>query len=158
MEKLVKQIFEILKEKGATLGTAESCTGGLLASDITSVSGSSEFFVGSIVSYANSVKEKFFGVTKEDLKNHGAVSQVVAEKMGVEVRHQLNCTYGIGITGIAGPGGGSKEKPVGTVWLAVCGPDFVYTERKLFSGDRQQIRKSAAECALKLLLEKINQR
>jgi PncC family amidohydrolase len=101
------------------------------------------------------VKEKFLGVTKDDLKNHGAVSQVVAEKMAVEVRHQLNCTYGIGITGVAGPGGGSKEKPVGTVWLAVCGPNFVYTERKLFTGDRQAIRKSSAEFALKLLTDKI---
>jgi PncC family amidohydrolase len=153
----VKDLFEILKEKKATLGTAESCTGGLLAAEITSVSGSSEFFIGSIVSYANSVKQKFFNVTEEDLKIHGAVSQIVAEKMAIGVRHQLNCTFGISITGVAGPKGGSKEKPVGTVWLGVVGPNFVYSEKKLFSGDRQQIRKSSVECALHLLTEKIRQ-
>jgi len=154
LEELVLQVFEILKRKNATLGTAESCTGGMLAAEITEVSGSSQFFLGSIVSYANEVKEKFLGVTKEDLKNHGAVSQVVAEKMAIHVRHQLNCTLSVSITGIAGPGGGTETKPVGTIWFGVCGPNFVYTEKQQFSGDRHQIRKSSVEHALKLLIEK----
>jgi len=155
VESLIQELFKILKEKKATLGTAESCTGGLLASEITSIAGSSEFFLGSIVSYANSVKEAFLDVTKEELKDHGAVSQIVAEKMAKGVRHRLNCTYGIGITGIAGPGGGSKEKPVGTIWLAVSGPNFVSTQKEMFQGNRQEIRKKASEQALKLLIEKI---
>lgn len=156
MSKL-EELFQLLKEKKATIGAAESCTGGQFSVKITAVPGSSEFFVGSIISYANSVKENVLHVPEIDLKNHGAVSQVVAEKMAQKVRELLNCTYSVSITGIAGPGGGSQTKPVGTVWFGISGLNFVKTEMKQFSGDRSQVQEAAANYALELLIRNIKE-
>jgi len=152
----VNELFQILKDKNATLGAAESCTGGRFSAKITAVPGSSEFFIGSIISYDNSVKKKVLEIPEIDLKNHGAVSQIVAEKMAVNVREVLNCTYSISITGVAGPGGGSKDKPIGTVWFGISGPKIVLTEKKLFTGDRSQVQQSAVEFALELLINTIS--
>lgn len=151
----VKELFEILKQQNATVGCAESCTGGQLSAKITEVPGSSEFFIGSVICYANSVKQNVLHVPEIDLKTHGAVSQVVAEKMARNVREVLNCTFSVSITGIAGPGGGSQEKPVGTVWFGISGLNFVKTEKKLFTGDRAQVQESAATYALDLLIREI---
>lgn len=151
----VQELFEILKKQKATIGFAESCTGGQLSSKITAVPGSSEFFVGSIISYANSVKENVLEIPEIDLKNHGAVSQTVAEKMSRNVRELLNCTFSVSITGVAGPGGGTQDKPVGTVWFGISGLKFVKTEKKLFTGDRTQVQESAANYALDLLIREI---
>lgn len=148
----VEELFQILKAKKATLGAAESCTGGLFSAKITTVPGSSEFFIGSVVSYANSVKEKVLEIPEIDLKTHGAVSQVVAEKMSSNVRELLNCTYSVSITGVAGPGGGTQSKPVGTVWFGISGPKFVKTDMKQFTGDRSRVQQSAVEYALELLI------
>lgn len=153
----VLELFKLLKEKKATIGFAESCTGGQLSAKITEVPGSSEFFIGSIISYANSVKENVLQIPEIDIKTHGAVSQVVAEKMSRNVRELLNCTYSVSITGIAGPGGGSQTKPVGTVWFGISGLNIVKTEMKQFSGDRSQVQDAAAEYALELLIRNIRE-
>lgn len=155
MNEKVQELFQILKSKKATLGAAESCTGGQFSAKITAVPGSSEFFLGSVVSYANSVKQDVLEVPEIALKNHGAVSQVVAEKMAIGVRQLLNCTFSVSITGVAGPGGGTEVKPVGTVWFGISGPNFVKTEKKLFKGDRAQVQLSAVEYALELLIREI---
>lgn len=152
----VNELFQILKDQHATLGAAESCTGGRLSAKITAVPGSSEFFIGSIISYANSVKKNVLEIPEIDLENHGAVSQIVAEKMAKNVRELLNCTYSVSITGVAGPGGGTQSKPVGTVWFGISGPKFVKTEMKSFTGDRSQVQQSAVEYALELLIRTIN--
>lgn len=149
----IEELFKILKEKKATLGAAESCTGGRFSAKITAVPGSSEFFIGSIISYANSVKEKILEVPEIDIKNHGAVSRVVAEKMAVQVRELLNCTFSVSITGIAGPGGGTQAKPVGTVWFGISGLNIVKTEVKQFTGDRAQVQEAAANYAIELLIK-----
>lgn len=151
----VQKLFQILKSKNATLGAAESCTGGQFSAKITAVPGSSEFFTGAVVSYANSVKEELLKVPQVDLKTDGAVSQKVAEKMAIGVRQLLNCTFSVSITGVAGPGGGTEEKPVGTVWFGISGPKFVKTEKKLFKGDRAQVQLCAVEFALELLIREI---
>jgi PncC family amidohydrolase len=151
----IEELFKILKEKKATLGAAESCTGGRLSAKITAVPGSSEFFIGSIISYANSVKEKILEVPEIDIKNHGAVSRVVAEKMAVQVRELLNCTFSVSITGIAGPGGGTQAKPVGTVWFGISGLNIVKTEVKQFTGDRAQVQEAAANYAIELLIRTV---
>lgn len=141
----------------ATVGAAESCTGGLLSSIITAVPGSSAYFLGSVVSYSNEIKSKVLNVPEASIRAHGAVSQEVAQKMAEGVRHLLNCTYAVSITGIAGPGGGSSEKPVGTIWFGVCGPHFVYTYKQNFNGDREQIRLRSAQHALQLLIQHIKE-
>lgn len=153
----IQQLFKLLKEKKATFGAAESCTGGQFSAKITKVPGSSEFFLGSVISYANSVKENVLKVPEIDLKNHGAVSQVVAEKMSRNVRELLNCTYSVSITGIAGPGGGSQTKPVGTVWFGISGLNFVKSEMKHFTGDRSQVQEAAVNYALELLIRNIKE-
>ncbi|MES2770159.1 MAG: CinA family protein [Bdellovibrionota bacterium] len=152
----VEELFKILKEKKATLGAAESCTGGRFSAKITAVPGSSEFFIGSIISYANSVKQDVLEIPEIDIKNHGAVSQVVAEKMSRNVRELLNCTFSVSITGIAGPGGGSQTKPVGTVWFGISGLKIVKTEMKVFIGDRARVQDAASDYAIELLIKTIS--
>ncbi len=115
-------VAALLLEKGATLSTAESCTGGVIASKFTAMSGASEYFWGGVVSYDNSVKEGVLGVSRENLETYGAVSEQVALQMAEGVRRLCGTTYGVATTGIAGPTGGTPEKPVGTVWMAVATP------------------------------------
>ena len=157
MEDLVKKLFTVMKEKKATLGAAESCTGGLFSSYVTDVPGSSAYFLGSVVSYSNEVKKALLHVTSSELEQYGAVSELVAQKMAEGARQVLNCSFSIGITGVAGPGGGSPEKPVGTVWFCVCSPNFVYKIKKQFSGSRRAIREDSVKFALELLIEKIKE-
>ena len=152
----VLELFKILKEKNATLGAAESCTGGQLSAKITAVPGSSEFFLGSIISYANSVKQEVLEIPEIDIKTHGAVSQVVAEKMSRNVRELLNCTFSVSITGIAGPGGGTQTKPVGTVWFGISGLKIVKSEMKVFIGDRARVQDAASDYAIELLIRTIS--
>jgi nicotinamide-nucleotide amidase len=119
---LEQVVGELLLAEGSTLATAESCTGGLVAERITRVAGSSAYFVGGIVAYSNQLKQQLLGVGEEPLVRAGAVSREVAEAMAEGVRQRLGATWGVGITGIAGPAGGSDEKPVGTVHVALAGP------------------------------------
>ena len=147
-EKLVKRLAEL----GRTCGTAESCTGGGIGSAITSVAGSSAVFMGGIISYDNSVKQNVLGVSPETLATVGAVSPETAEQMAVGVRKLLKVDYAVSVTGIAGPGGGSAEKPVGLVWFGIATPAGVKTEKQIFPGNRAEVRTATVEHALSLLL------
>ena len=147
-EKLVKRLAEL----GRTCGTAESCTGGGIGSAITSVAGSSAVFMGGIISYDNSVKQGVLGVSPETLASVGAVSPETAEQMAVGARKLLKVDYAVSVTGIAGPSGGSAEKPVGLVWFGIATPAGVKTEKQIFPGNRAEVRTATVEHALSLLL------
>jgi nicotinamide-nucleotide amidase len=135
-ETLESVIIRFLKSKSATLSTAESCTGGKIASMITSVPGSSSIFAGGIIAYSNEVKVKTLGVDPAILSEYGAVSEECVKAMAQGARKIFNTNYAVATSGIAGPDGGSEEKPVGTVWIAVAGPDFLVAKKAVFGGDR----------------------
>jgi len=145
-------IGAILKEKKLTLGTAESCTGGKIASIITSTPGCSAYFSGSIVSYSNKVKEKVLGVNPEDIEKHGAVSREVVEQMALGAIRQLGCDCSVATSGIAGPDGGTPDKPVGTVWIAAAIGSEVVSECYQFSSIREQNILRSSNMALLMLL------
>lgn len=142
---------ELLKSRGATLALAESCTGGLVAELVTAAPGASEFFVGGVVSYANDVKRTLLGVPDELLKTHGAVSEPVARAMAEGALRAFGADFALSLTGIAGPGGGSAEKPVGLVHFAVASADKTTAKQRIFPGTREQIRRFAAFAGLDLL-------
>lgn len=148
----VQEILGILlQEQGATLSTAESCTGGYIAHLMTSMSGSSKYFNGSIVSYANSAKEELLDVDAENIKKFGAVSQAVVEKMALSSVVKLKSTYAIATSGIAGPTGATKNKPVGTVWIAVAGPFGVESKKYSFGKNRMSNINKTAIMAMDML-------
>src|SRR5438034_9045330 len=144
-------VLDACRERGLTLGTAESCTGGLVAARLTSVPGSSDVFLGAIVSYADAVKTRELGVPADLLRAHGAVSAEVAEAMARGARERLGADVAVAVTGIAGPGGGTAEKPVGLVYLHADGPDGSATREFTFPGDRSSIRVRSAVMALHLV-------
>ncbi len=144
-------VVDLLRERGLTLATAESCTGGLLATRITEVPGSSDVFLGSVVSYANSVKRDRLGVPEEVLAEHGAVSPETAAAMAAGARSALGADVAVSVTGVAGPDGGTEEKPVGLVYLHAVGPGGELDRRLDFPGDRGTIRLRAAVAALHLV-------
>ena len=148
---LEEQLGEELKARGMTLAVAESCTGGLLASRITDVPGSSAYFRGGIVAYQNDVKERLLGVSTEILKRFGAVSEESARAMAHGCRELFSSDVAVAITGIAGPSGGSAEKPVGLVYIAVSALDKVACERFCWSGDRVLNKESSVRAALKMV-------
>ena len=148
-------IGKLLKASGKTLSTAESCTGGLVASMLTSVAGSSEYFLGSVVSYANSVKEGVLGVPSDILKNHGAVSSECVRAMAEGVRKLTGSDFSVATSGIAGPGGGSEEKPVGLVWVGVSSQKGTETYKLLFNSDRKRNTERFASSALYKILKKL---
>lgn len=150
-ETLESVVGRRLRERGETVATAESCTGGLLAGRFTEVPGSSAYFDRGVVTYSNAAKTQLLGVPAELIAAHGAVSTEVAEAMAAGVRRLAGTTYGIAITGIAGPGGGSPEKPVGTVIIALAGPAGVKVRRHRFGGGRREIRTLSVEVALEWL-------
>lgn len=141
-----------LAEKGLTCATAESCTGGGVGSAITAVSGSSAVFWGGVISYDNSVKRDVLGVAEETLATKGAVSPECAAAMAKGAQRLLKTDLAVSLTGIAGPGGGSAEKPVGLVWFGLASAKSVATEKRIFSGDRAAVRAAAVEHALQQLL------
>ena len=147
-EKLVK----VLAKKKMTCATAESCTGGGVGYAITAVSGSSAVFWGGVISYDNSVKHGVLGVPEEVLVTKGAVSSECAAAMAEGARQRLKTDLAVSVTGIAGPGGGSAEKPVGLVWFGLASKVRTITEKKMFLGDRDAVRAAAIEYALGLLL------
>ena len=152
--KLEELVGKLLKNRHCTVATAESCTGGKVASLITSVSGSSEYYKGSVVSYCNEVKADVLGVSRADLEKYGAVSSTVAEQMASGVRSLLKTDYAVATTGIAGPTGGSEEKPVGTVWIAVASPTKVVSRKYVFGKDRAiNIERFAASALSMLIVE-----
>jgi nicotinamide-nucleotide amidase len=144
-------VGELLKGRGETLATAESCTGGLLGGTVTALPGSSDYFLGSIVAYSNDIKRKSLSVSGKDLDEHGAVSEPVAAAMSRGVRKALGADWGVSVTGIAGPGGGTDEKPVGLVYIGISGPSVEKVERHLFIGDRQGVRERSVVASLNLL-------
>lgn len=146
-----------LRESGKTVACAESCTGGNVARMITAVPGASSYFLGGVVAYANRVKQQVLGVREEDLAAFGAVSEPVACQMAEGVRRVTGADYAVATTGVAGPDGGTAEKPVGTVWIAVAGPDRVRAEKFIFSRTRERNIGRASVKAIHLLLEEIEQ-
>lgn len=150
----VEQVVgRLLAGAGATMGTAESCTGGMIGARLTDVPGSSAWFAGGVVAYSNAVKEQVLGVAPALLVQHGAVSEPVAQAMALGARAALGCDWAVSVTGIAGPGGGSPGKPVGLVYVGVAGPAGVAVRELRLHGDRDRVRMRASTIALHLLRE-----
>jgi len=147
-EPLEAAVVRMLREAGMTLATAESCTGGLLAKRITDVPGSSDVYLGGVVAYSNDAKVNLVGVPADLIAAHGAVSREVAEALATGARCRFASNVGVGITGVAGPGGGTPEKPVGLVCLAIATADGVESEATTYIGIRQDIRTKATQSAL----------
>ena len=152
---LAQRLVASLRELGRRVAVAESCTGGLLGGRITEVPGSSEVFEGGVIAYANGVKQRELDVDPEALQVDGAVSERVACAMAEGARRRFGTDYGIGVTGIAGPGGGTPAKPVGLVWFGVAGPDGTTSHRSIFPGSREEIRARAAQTGLYLLFRRL---
>ena len=150
-------VLDLCRARSLELATAESCTGGLVAARLTSVPGSSDVFVGGIVAYANEVKEAELGVPAEVLQEHGAVSAETAEVMAEGARRRLGADVGVSVTGVAGPGGGSEEKPVGLVYILAVTPDASHGITFDFPADRETIRRRATVAALHLVRRLLSQ-
>lgn len=144
-------VGHLLRERGLTLATAESCTGGLLGHRVTEVPGSSDYYLGSVVAYANAVKASVLGVPQEVLEAHGAVSRETALAMARGARRLLGADLALSVTGIAGPGGGTPQKPVGLTFIALAAPDGEWVEEYRWCGDRSTNKAASAGAALALL-------
>ena len=151
MSTLEEIVGWLLTEQGLTIAVAESCTGGLIAHQLTNVPGSSAYFVGGVVAYSNEVKERVLGVSHETLSAHGAVSEECAREMARGARRLLGTDVAIAATGIAGPTGGTPEKPVGLAYVALAAPDLERCERHLFEGRRLRNKRQTSEAALEML-------
>lgn len=145
-----------LRLKNKTIGTAESCTGGNIAHLLTSISGSSDYFLGSIVSYSNELKASLLNVSLKDIETYGAVSETVVTQMAVGARLSLGTDYALATSGIAGPNGGTDDKPVGTVWIAIAGKEGFFAKKFLFEKDRGRNIKRASLAALSMLRRTLN--
>jgi nicotinamide-nucleotide amidase len=155
---LAAAVSQALRRSGSRLAVAESCTGGLIAKRLVDVPGASDVLVGAVVAYSNEVKRELLAVPPRVLEEQGAVSEAVARQMAVGVAKALGAEAGIGITGVAGPGGGTDEKPVGTVWYAASAQGRVVAQVQRFAGDREGIRERSAQAALFLLLRLLDGR
>ena len=149
---LEEELVALYRAQGMTCATAESCTGGGIGSAITSVAGSSEMFLGGVISYANSVKAGVLGVREETLRTVGAVSPETAAQMAAGARRLTGADVAVAVTGIAGPGGGTDEKPVGLVWFGLASASGTRTEKAIFPGDRASVRAKTVTHALGMLL------
>jgi nicotinamide-nucleotide amidase len=158
-DRLEVLIGKRLRRRGLRLAVAESCTGGLVGHRLTNIAGSSDYFLGGVLSYANEVKERMLGVRRETLMQNGAVSRSTVLEMAAGVRRavvnvpDLERTIGLAVSGIAGPGGGTPDKPVGLVWIGLSAPEGDWAWENHFQGDREQIKAQAADEALRLLAE-----
>ncbi|MCL7968289.1 MAG: CinA family protein [marine benthic group bacterium] len=148
-------VLSRLRVRGESLAVAESCTGGGLGAILTSIPGASAAFVGGVIAYSDSVKVSLLGVAPATLTSHGAVSRESSLEMADGVREILAADWGVSITGIAGPDGGSRAKPVGTVFIGLSGPDLEFGERFRFPGEREEVRTAAAWAALDLLARSV---
>ena len=152
----VKDLGELLRSRSELLATAESCTGGWLAKVCTDIAGSSDWFDAGFVTYSNHAKHNMLGVSSSRVEKYGAVSEPIVLEMAEGVLLRSQADWAIAISGIAGPGGGSTDKPVGTVWFAWAGPEkWIKVQRMLFVGDREAVRRQAVEHALALLYQRI---
>jgi nicotinamide-nucleotide amidase len=150
-EEMEAVVVRLLTERKRTLALAESCTGGCIAHRVTNVPGASVVFLGGLVTYSNESKQKFLGVRAETLAAHGAVSEAVAREMAEGARLQTGADFAVAVTGIAGPGGGTQDKPVGTVFLALAGAFGTMVERRLNSYERETFKQVTTQQALELL-------
>lgn len=155
MERLLDQLAAALLARQQTLATAESCTGGLVGAALTNLPGSSAWYLGGVVAYANDLKIRLLGVPAETLAAHGAVSLETARAMAQGARAAAAADFAVSITGIAGPAGGTPEKPVGLVFVGVAAPHGTAAFKHHFSGSRAEIRQAATEAALRHLLEAV---
>ena len=155
LEALAADVGDLLRANGQKLATAESCTGGWVAQCLTSIAGSSDWFERGFVTYSNAAKLEMLGVASETLELHGAVSVATAQAMATGALQRSHADWAVSITGIAGPGGGSPDKPVGTVCFGWAGPDsFVATDARCFAGNREQIRAQSVAHALRGMLQR----
>ncbi|HEX6107528.1 MAG TPA: nicotinamide-nucleotide amidohydrolase family protein, partial [Gemmatimonadales bacterium] len=152
---LAAVVLDEARRRHLRLGVAESCTGGLLGARLTEVPGSSEVFQGGVICYANELKTSLLGVPPDLLERHGAVSESVALALAEGALARLGVDFAVSVTGIAGPGGGSEEKPVGTIWFGLAGGGPPEARRSTFPGSRHEIRARAAQAALFVLLRRI---
>jgi nicotinamide-nucleotide amidase len=155
---VLNKVSDELKKQHLSIATAESCTGGLLAHFLTNISGSSEFFDRGVVSYSNNSKTQLLGVPEHLLKRHGAVSEQVAQAMAEGIRTRAGVDIGVSTTGIAGPTGGTKDKPVGLVYIGLSTRSEVNARRFLFIGNRLQNKEQACDAALSLILDTLMNR
>jgi PncC family amidohydrolase len=144
-------IGELLRSRALRLATAESCTGGLIGHRLTDIPGSSDYFLGGVIAYANAVKIKALGVNAQTLEEHGAVSRETVLEMASGVRQALASDIGLAVSGIAGPGGGTTEKPVGLVWIGLSAPLVEVARRCMFTGERLSVKEQAAQAAIEML-------
>lgn len=151
-----EELVKILAEKGMYISTAESCTGGLIAGAIVNVAGASSVFMEGFVTYSNESKEKRLGVSHSTLENTGAVSEETVKEMAQGLMKVTGADVTIVSSGIAGPDGGTPEKPVGLVYLCCCTGNGMYVSRNIFNGNRQQIREQAVNTAIELVIDSIN--
>lgn len=152
-EALEYSVGQALRQRGLRLAVAESCTGGLVGHRLTNVAGSSDYFLGGVIAYANQVKEGMLGVEHATLLTYGAVSRETVLEMARGVRQRLGADVGLAVSGIAGPGGGTPEKPVGLVWIGLSAADQETARRYQFAGARLAVKEQAAQSALLLLAE-----
>lgn len=157
-DSLLTRVAQGLITQKFSIATAESCTGGLLAHYLTSISGSSTYFERGIVSYSNTAKQELLGVKKTTLEKYGAVSKHTAKEMAIGIRTKAKTNVGISTTGIAGPTGGTAEKPVGLVFIGIATPTGNLVARHQFTGDRLEIKKQTCYAALQLLLTAITKK
>ena len=153
-----RELLQALYDNGKSIGTAESCTGGRLAQTIIAAPGASNYFKGGIVCYTDEVKQNLLNVDPEAIRDHTAVSEIVAKQMVAGACHALNCDYAVAVTGIAGPGGGTSEIPVGTIWIAYGEPDDIRTIKLTEDNGRDRNLAAAASTALRLFLEYIKEK
>lgn len=153
MDGTAERLAQGLLSRGRTVAVAESCTGGGVGARLTSRSGSSAYFRGGVIAYADRIKVDLLGVEMEKLESLGAVSAPVAEDMATGVRVRCATDYGIAVSGIAGPGGGTPDRPVGLVYVAVASPDGCTVRELRLAGNREQVREQSVDAALELLLE-----
>lgn len=147
------RVANLLKQQKLTLATAESCTGGLIAHLITNIAGSSEYFLGGIVSYSNESKANLLNVSWDTLNAKGAVSKETVIEMAIGARKKLKADIAVSVSGIAGPGGGTPDKPVGTTWVGLATPSQVEARRFIWHGNREENKKLSAEAALQFILD-----
>ncbi len=152
---MVSQLAKLLLEENATVSTAESCTGGLIAGELTSIAGSSAYFHEGYVTYSNEIKEKNLKVSHETLEQYGAVSEQTCKEMLLGLLQRTGSDYGIAVTGIAGPGGASEDKPVGLVYIGVGNLSNYRISKEHFQGDRKQVRMQTVARSIRLLTELI---
>jgi nicotinamide-nucleotide amidase len=148
---LEKTIGNLLRKKGWTLSIAESCTGGLICDRITNISGSSDYFMGGMVTYSNESKAEHLGIPSSIIKRHGAVSPQVARKMAQGIRRAFHTTFGLSTTGVAGPTGGTKRSPIGRVFIGISDGKRTWVKKLDIKGSRREIKKKAAEEGLEFL-------